>query len=52
VPEEKKDKVIYQPGDIIPMVVAKMSLGGDGMTYVTLKNDDVFSNQATVILRK
>lgn len=49
---EEKNKERYQPGDVIPMTVSKMTLGDDGKTYVTLKNEDVFINQATCMLRK
>jgi hypothetical protein len=41
-----------QPGDTILMQVVKMSLGGDGKTYVTLSNPDVFVNNATVMLKR
>ena len=50
--KKKEESKRYQPGDVVPMVIVKMTLGTDGKTYATLKNDDVFMNTATVMLRK
>jgi hypothetical protein len=40
-----------QVGDKIEMIVKSISLGKNGIVYVTLENEQLFKNTATVMKR-
>ena len=49
---QKPQPQTLQPGDTILVQVTTMKVGKDGRIYVTLGNNELFVNTATVILKK